>query len=201
MGAGVEIRAQCHSVLPAGIQPGKAPCDVAFGKAACARAGKCGDAGSFYANRLGTSDDDLFVSVLPVVELRGGLPNGIALGLDYPLALTAVVLENMVPVPLIILYIRHVFQWLRRHCPWWHTRMEGLDRKARLKGWLARKHSVIGLCALVAIPLPGTSAWTGVLAAAVLDMRPKNAVPTISPGVCIAGAIMAAVTFGIISIL
>ena len=142
-----------------------------------------------------------FVSMLPVVELRGGLPYGIALGLDYPLALTAAVLGNMVPVPLIILYIRHVFQWLRRRSPWWHTRIEGLERKAHLKGRLVRKYRTLGLCVLVAIPLPGTGAWTGALVAAVLDMRLKDAVPTIFLGVCIASAIMTMVTYGVIHIL
>ena len=141
------------------------------------------------------------ISIAPVIELRGGLPYGIALGLDYPLALVAAILGNMVPVPFIILYIRHVFQWLRKRSPWWHTKIEALEKKAHLKGRLVHKYSAIGLCILVAIPLPGTGAWTGALVAAVLDMRLKNAVPTIFLGVCIAGAIMTAVTFGIINIL
>ena len=141
------------------------------------------------------------ISMLPVVELRGGLPYGIALGLDYPLALTAAVLGNMVPVPFIILYIRHIFRWLRKQSPWWHERIEALERKAHLKGRLVRKYRTLGLCILVAIPLPGTGAWTGALVAAVLDMRLKSAVPTIFLGVCIAAGIMTAVTFGIINIL
>ena len=141
------------------------------------------------------------ISMLPVVELRGGLPYGIVLGLDYPLSLTAAVLGNMVPVPFIILYIRYVFQWLRRRSPWWRAKIEALEKKAHLKGRLVHKYSAIGLCILVAIPLPGTGAWTGALVAAVLDMRLKNAVPTIFLGVCIAAGIMTAVTFGIINIL
>ena len=141
------------------------------------------------------------ISMLPVVELRGGLPYGIALGLDYPLALVAAILGNMVPVLFIILYIRHVFQLLRKRSPWWHEKIEALERKAHLKGRLVRKYRTFGLCILVAIPLPGTGAWTGALVAAVLDMRLKNAVPTIFFGVCIAAGIMTAVTFGIINIL
>lgn len=142
-----------------------------------------------------------FISMLPVVELRGGLPYGIALGLDYPLALIAAVLGNMVPVPFIILYIRHVFQWLRKRSPWWRRKIENLEKKAHLKGRLVHKYRTLGLCILVAIPLPGTGAWTGALVAAVLDMRLKNAVPTIFLGVCIAASIMTAVTFGVINIL
>ena len=134
-------------------------------------------------------------------ELRGGLPYGIALGLDYPLALAAAVLGNMVPVPFIILYIRHIFHWLQKQNPWWNERIEALERKAHLKGRLVRKYRTLGLCVLVVIPLPGTGAWTGALVAAVLDMRLKDAVPTIFLGVCIASAIMTVVTYGAIHIL
>lgn len=141
-----------------------------------------------------------FISMAPVIELRGGLPYGITLGLDYPLALTAAVLGNMVPVPLIIIYIRHIFTWLRKRSKWWDEKITQLEKKAHLKGRVVRKYSTIGLCILVAIPLPGTGAWTGALVAAVLDMRLKKAIPAIFLGVCIAAAIMTVVTFGVIHI-
>lgn len=118
-----------------------------------------------------------FVSMIPVVELRGGLPYGIALGLDYPVAIVAAVLGNMLPVPFIILYIHHVFQWLRRRSPWWHGKIETLEKKAHLKGRLVHKYRTLGLCILVAISLPGTGAWTGALVAAILDMRLKKRGP------------------------
>ena len=140
------------------------------------------------------------ISMLPVVELRGGLPYGIALGLDYPVALAAAVIGNMVPVPFIIVYIRHVFAWLRKRSKWWDEKITRLEKKAHLKGRVVRKYSTIGLCILVAIPLPGTGAWTGALVAAVLDMRLKKAIPAIFLGVCIAAAIMTMVTFGLIHI-
>ena len=122
-----------------------------------------------------------FISMLPVVELRLGLPYGIALGLDYPLALTAAVLGNMLPVPFIILFIRQIFAWMRRHMP-------------KLDGFVAKIES------FVAIPLPGTGAWTGALVAALLDMRMRKAVPSILLGVLIAAGIMTAITFGVIHI-
>lgn len=140
------------------------------------------------------------ISMVPIVELRGGLPYGIALDLPYPLALTAAVLGNMVPVPFIIVYIRRVFAWLRKHFSRLDKLITKLEQKAHVKGRLVQKYSAIGLCLLVAIPLPGTGAWTGALVAAMLDMRLKKAVPTIFLGVCIAAAIMTAVTFGIIHI-
>ena len=140
------------------------------------------------------------ISMAPVIELRGGLPYGIALGLDYPMALAAAVIGNMVPVPFIIVYIRHIFAWLRKRSKWWDEKITRLEKKAHLKGRVVRKYSTIGLCILVAIPLPGTGAWTGALVAAVLDMRLKKAIPAIFLGVCIAAAIMTMVTFGLIHI-
>lgn len=140
------------------------------------------------------------ISMAPVIELRGGLPYGIAQGLDYPVALAAAILGNMVPVPFIILYIRHIFAWLRKWSIWWNEKITNLEKKAHLKGRLVHKYSAIGLCILVAIPLPGTGAWTGALVAAILDMRLRSAVPTIFLGVCIAASIMTAVTFGVTGI-
>lgn len=149
---------------------------------------------------LGKLIATFFISMVPVIELRGGLPYGITLGLDYPLALTAAVLGNMVPVPFIIVYIRHIFTWLRKRSKWWDEKITRLEKKAHLKGRVVRKYSTIGLCILVAIPLPGTGAWTGALVAAVLDMRLKKAIPAIFLGVCIAAVIMTMVTFGLIHI-
>ena len=149
---------------------------------------------------LGKLIATFFISMAPIIELRGGLPYGIALGLDYPVALAAAVLGNMVPVPFIIVYIRHVFTWLRKRSKWWDEKITRLEKKAHLKGRVVRKYSTIGLCILVAIPLPGTGAWTGALVAAVLVMRLKKAIPAIFLGVCIAAAIMTMVTFGLIHI-
>ena len=153
-----------------------------------------------FSTTLGKAIATFLISMAPIIELRGGLPYGIALGLDYPLALTAAVLGNMVPVPFIIVYIRHIFTWLRKRSKWWDEKITRLEKKAHLKGRVVRKYSTIGLCILVAIPLPGTGAWTGALVAAVLDMRLKKAIPAIFLGVCIAAAIMTMVTFGLIHI-
>ena len=139
-------------------------------------------------------------AMVPVLELRGAIPVGVAAGLSPAVACVVSVLGNMVPVPFIIVYIRHVFTWLRKRSKWWDEKITRLEKKAHLKGRVVRKYSAIGLCILVAIPLPGTGAWTGALVAAVLDMRLKNAIPSIFLGVCIAAAIMTTVTFGLIHI-
>jgi len=140
------------------------------------------------------------ISMAPIVELRGGLPYGIALGLDYPLALAMALIGNMVPVPFIIIYIRKVFAWIRRHMKHLDEFITNIERKAHLKGRTVQKYGALGLCILVAIPLPGTGAWTGALVAVLLDMRMKKAVPSIFLGVCIAALIMSVVTYGVIRI-
>ncbi len=141
-----------------------------------------------------------FISMVPVVELRLGLPYGIALGLDYWLALWAAVLGNMLPVPFIIIYIRRIFEWLRKHMPKLDSFITKLENKAHLKGETVRKYGPISLCIFVGIPLPGTGAWTGALIAALLGIRLKHAVPAVLLGVCMAAAIMTCITFGIIHI-
>ena len=141
-----------------------------------------------------------FISMLPIDELRAGLPYGIALGLDYPLALTAALVGNMIPVPFIVVYIRRVFVWLRAHFKKMDSFITKLENKAHLKGETVRKYGPLGLLIFVAIPLPGTGAWTGALIAALLDMRLKSAVPSIFLGVCIAATIMTLLTFGVIHI-
>ena len=138
-----------------------------------------------------------FISMLPVVELRLGLPYGIALGLDYPLALTAAVIGNMIPVPFIILFVRPLFKWVRIHIPKLEGFISHLEARAEAKSADVLRYQTWGLLIFVAIPLPGTGAWTGALIAAVLNMRLKRAVPVIFLGVVIAGCIITLLTHGV----
>ena len=130
------------------------------------------------------------VSMIPVVELRGGIPVGTALGLSPPQALCAAVVGNMFPVPFIIVYIRRIFQWLRRRIPRLGRIVDALERKAHLKGASVKKYGPIGLFILVAIPLPGTGGWTGALAAAFLNLRLARALPSILLGLVTAGLLV-----------
>ena len=141
-----------------------------------------------------------FISMLPVGELRLGLPYGIALGLEYPLALMAALLGNMIPVPFIIVYIKRIFTWLRKHMPRMDALITRLENRANLKGESVQKYGHWGLLLFVAIPLPGTGAWTGALIAALLNIRTSKAVPVILIGVCIAAMIMTLVTYGVIHV-
>ena len=138
------------------------------------------------------------LSMMPIGELRVGLPYGIALGLEYPLALVAALMGNMIPVPFIIVYIKRIFAWMRRHMPVFDNFITKLEKKANLKGETVEKYGPAGLLLFVAIPLPGTGAWTGALVAALLDMKTEKAVPYIMLGVCIAASIMTLVTYGVI---
>lgn len=140
------------------------------------------------------------VSMVPVVELRGGIPFGTALGLDPVSAAVAAILGNLVPVPFIILFIRHIFDWLRRYeKP--RALVEKFEKKAHLKSKNVIKYQTFGLCLFVALPLPGTGAWTGALIAAILDMRFKRAMPSIILGVIIAATIVTCVTRGVVAAL
>ena len=136
----------------------------------------------------------MLVSMIPIIELRGGLPFCVALGLPYYLAFPAAVVGNLIPTPFIIVYIRKIFQLMRRYMPRLNGLVDKLERKAHLKGEKVRKYQTIGLWLFVAIPLPGTGAWTGSLAAAFLDIRLKKAMPAVVLGVLTAGCIMLALT-------
>ena len=150
---------------------------------------------------IGKMTMTFLISMLPVVELRLGLPYGIAIGLDYPLALLAAVLGNLLPAPFIILFIKNFLIFLRRRFKKLDGFVTRLEERAHLKSEIVTKYGPIGLCLLVAIPLPGTGAWTGSLVAALMGMRLKKAMPAIVIGVLIAAAIMTGVTFGVIHLI
>ncbi len=137
----------------------------------------------------------MLVSMVPIIELRGGVPFGVAvLGLPSYLAFPAAVIGNVLPAPFIIVYIRRIFMWMRRHMPRLNGMVDTLEKKAHLKGEKVLRYQGLGLWLFVAIPLPGTGAWTGSLVAAFLDMRLKSAMPAIILGVITAGCIMLALT-------
>ena len=139
----------------------------------------------------------MLISMLPVVELRGGLPAGVAMGLPIPVAFAASLVGNMIPVPFIILFVRPLFRWVRVHIPRLGGFVARLESRAKEKSVDVSRYQTWGLLIFVAIPLPGTGAWTGALIAAVLNMRLKRAVPVIFAGVVIAGCIITVLTYGV----
>lgn len=139
------------------------------------------------------------MSMLPIVELRGSVPFGV--GMDLPLipVLIVSIIGNMIPVPFIILFIRKIFAWMKKHSKKLGALAEKLEARASSKGDMLVKYETLGLFILVAIPLPGTGAWTGALVAAMFDLRLKNALPAITLGVITAGLIMSIVSWGLLA--
>ena len=137
------------------------------------------------------------ISMLPIVEIRGGMPAGIALGMDFWEAYPISVLGNMLPVPFLILFSKQVVSFLAKKqiCGDFFGR---LIRKADQKAKTLGKYELLGLFLFVAVPLPGTGAWTGSLIAAVLRMRLVPALLAILCGVLTAGLIMGVLSYGVL---
>ncbi len=136
------------------------------------------------------------ISMLPVVELRGGIPFGIAAGLDPWVAFAVCVAGNMLPVPFILLFIRRILAWMKKR-PKLGRLAEKIESRAQRKSAGVQKSELVGLCLFVAVPLPGTGAWTGALIAALMQMRLKRALPTIFVGVLIAGILLTLAATGV----
>ena len=140
------------------------------------------------------------ISMVPVLELRGAIPVGVAGGLSPLLAMCIAIVGNLIPIPFLIVFTRRVFHWLKTKGRI-RVLVEKLEARAAEKSQLVLKYAWIGLCILVAIPLPGTGAWTGALVAAVLNLRLKKAIPAICLGVLIAGFIVTCLTYGVTHLL
>ncbi len=136
------------------------------------------------------------ISMVPIVELRGALPVATGAGLDWRIAIIVAILGNMLPVPFIIIFIRKIFEWMRKQNNFFGRIVEKLEDKAFSKRDTIDKYGPWGLWIFVAIPLPGTGAWTGALIAALLDIPLKKSFPAIAVGVITAGIIVAFVSYG-----
>ena len=138
----------------------------------------------------------VIISMVPIIELRGAIPIGVANGLSVRTALFASVIGNLIPVPIIILFVRKVFAFIRTKSQKLNQLVCRFEQKAEKQSGMVEKYEWFGLVLLVAIPLPGTGAWTGALVAAMLDMRMKRAFPAIMIGVIIAGIVVSYITYG-----
>jgi len=139
------------------------------------------------------------ISMVPIIELRGALPFGVGMGLDPWFALVICIIGNMVPVPFIIVFIRRILNWMHRFEKFDRI-AKRIEAKAEKQGDKLVKYETLGLFLLVAVPLPGTGAWTGSLVAALFDLRLKTAIPTIFAGVVAAGIIVFCITYGVVLI-
>lgn len=150
----------------------------------------------FFASRVPNEVTVFIVSLMPVLELRGGLIAARIMNMDVLRAFIVCYIGNMLPIPFILLFIRKIFDWMR------HWRRLGklivrMEKKAEKHRGTIEKYGVWGLLLLVAVPLPGTGGWTGALVAAIMDIRMRKALPVIAIGVFIAGLIVAGLSFGL----
>ena len=141
-----------------------------------------------------------FVSMVPLIELRGAIPY--AVGFDLPLipSFIIAIVGNMLPVPFIYLFARKILEWgknkklIGKFCKFCLVKGEKGGKKLEKK---AGHGLYIALMLFVGIPLPGTGAWTGTLAASILDMDFKKSILAVIGGVILAGIIMAILSVGL----
>ena len=145
------------------------------------------------------------VSMVPLIELRGSIVMAVGMDLDYFTALTVSVIGNMLPVPIIYFFARKVLLWgadkkyigkFFRFCL-----EKGEKGGQRLTARAGRGGLFVALMLFVGIPLPGTGAWTGTLAASFLNMGIKSTAAAVSLGVIIAGIIMGVASTGVFSVI
>ena len=145
-----------------------------------------------------------FVSMVPIIELRGAMPIALGLGIPFPVALFICVIGNMLPVPFIYFFARKVLIWGsdKKYIGKFFTFCLEKGEKAgkKLVSKTGRGGLFIALMLFVGIPIPGTGAWTGALGASFLDMGFKSTVLSVSLGVVIAGIIMALGTTGVFAV-
>ena len=148
----------------------------------------------------------LLVSMVPVIELRGAIPIGVGLGVPEPLALVIAVIGNMIPVPFIYRFSRKLLdlgqnsKWkpLKKFCNFCLKKGDRAGKKLQKK---TGDNVYLALFLFVGIPLPGTGAWTGTLAASLLDLDYKKTIKSIICGVLLSGTIMLAISFGLFELI
>ena len=142
-----------------------------------------------------------FVSMVPIVELRGAMPIAMGMDISFPVALLICVIGNMLPVPIIYFFARKVLIWGadKKYIGKFFTFCleKGEHAGQKLVAKTGRQGLFIALLLFVGIPLPGTGAWTGTLGASFLDMGFKSTVLAVGLGVILAGIIMAVASTGV----
>lgn len=142
----------------------------------------------------------IFTAALPVIELRGAIPVGIALGLSPIHASILSLLGSMIPVPFILFGIRPVLNYLKKTRFFRKLAVGITDRSINNNSHKIQKYGAWGLIVIVALPFPGTGVWSGSLLAALLDIRFKWAFPAILLGNIIAATIVMSISQGFFNI-
>ncbi|MBP3851356.1 MAG: small multi-drug export protein [Erysipelotrichaceae bacterium] len=140
------------------------------------------------------------VSMIPILECRGGLVMASLLQVDIRQAIPICIIGNIIPIPFILLFIQKIFHWLKRFS-WSRKIVENLEQRAMNKSDKVQEKEFLGLLLFVGIPLPGTGAWTGSLIASLLEMDLKKASLAILIGIFLATVIVSSVSYGLLSMI
>lgn len=150
----------------------------------------------FLDNSVGANLIIFIVSMMPILELRGGILAASLLGVDWRVALPICIIGNILPIPFIFLFFKKILSWLK------NTRfvkfVNDFEKKIEKKSASVTKYKRWGLFFFVAIPLPGTGAWTGSMIAALLDIPLKDSIIAILLGVLGASVIMSVLSYGVL---
>ena len=153
---------------------------------------------SFFSTLAGKMLLSFLVSMVPVIELRGGLPLAyLNFGLPLWLSIIVCIIGNMLPIPFILLFLNKILNMMENWGGIFSKFYLWLNARAEKKGKTLEKGEILGICILVAIPLPGTGAWTGALVATLMKIPPKKALPAIFLGVVIAAVIVSIASWGV----
>ncbi|MBQ6675417.1 MAG: small multi-drug export protein [Ruminococcus sp.] len=152
---------------------------------------------NFFTETLAGLPKELIVfiiSMVPILELRGGIVAASLLGVSITKAIPICIIGNIIPIPFIMMFIRPIFDFLKK------TKLlkglvEKIEKKSLEKSDKIKKYEFWGLLLFVGIPLPGTGAWTGSLIAVLLEIKPKKAVLPIFLGLILATIIMCIVSY------
>lgn len=155
---------------------------------------------TFFLETVGEELCVLFCSMLPIIELRGAIPMGAAFGLPWWQTYLIAVVGNMLPVPVILLFVRTVLNWMAGCRVQLFNRIaHKMFEKAEKNRDKIEKYAFWGLTLFVAIPLPATGAWTGTLVAALFDMKFWKSLLSALIGVMIAGVVMTLISYGVVA--
>ena len=149
--------------------------------------------------KVGKEASIFIISMVPILELRGGLLAAGPAILDVPMweAIPICIIGNLIPIPFILLLITKIFDWMKK-TKMFRPMVERLEKKAMSKSANIEKYTFWGLVAFVGIPLPGTGAWTGSLIAALLGIRFRKAFPAIVLGVFLAAFLMTVLSYTVL---
>ena len=156
---------------------------------------------NFFLNTVGEKLCVLFCSMIPIIELRGAIPMGAIFGMPWWQSYVLSVVGNMLPVPIILLFVKAVLNFMARsNVKLFNNVADFLFKRVDKRRGKIEKYSFWGVCLFVAVPLPVTGAWTGSLVAAMIDMKFWKALLSCLLGVMIAGVVMTLISYGAVAI-